>query len=165
MAYYKTNNPEALKGLEDYVAGQRELHDKADAFCAQFGGTSGVYRSIDRVYFRGIHLKDPDRNIWAELERGQTLYRPRAKPKVKEATEAWKAIKSVWDTGVKELVEVPIELIYKPIGLGNSLFFGRFSCVKSGDWLYIDTDQKVAEHCIEILGSEYQEAEKNAKKA
>lgn len=165
MAFYKTNNPEALQGLRDYVANQRVLHDKADAFCAQFGGTAAVYRDWTRVYFRGITLKNADRNVWAERKRGEIIYRPRAKPKVKESAEAWKAVKALWDAGVKELADVNMELFYRPIGLGNGLFFGRCHlCVKDG-WLYIDTDQKVADHCIEILGSEYQEAEKNADKA
>lgn len=164
MSFYKTNHPDCVNGLQAFHEAVNNLHTKSEAFANQFGGEAGVYQDRTRTFFRGVILKNADRNIWASQVVGGSLYRPRAKAKVKESIEAWKAIKEQWIAGVEDLKDVEKSLFYSPLGLGNGLFFGHFSVFFHEGWLYLNTDQKVL-HCTEILGSEYHLAKEAFEKA
>lgn len=171
--FFKTNKEEVIAAFNKFTADRIALRAASDAFAAEYDAEAVILGDATSVYFGGINFKNNsvvNREVWRKPDRQFKTSSLRVKPTKKEfqsefdaELERWKALKEKYfpnGTTVKKTN------FYKTLGFDwGDLFFSSFACFEYQGYLYIETSlSRVAENAIEILGSEYEEANTSHKK-
>ena len=171
--FYKVINQVALDAYNKLESDRLELRKNAQLFADEYEADPVILQDSDRIWFCGIKFKDNskvNREIWTkpELQYGHSWIR--TKPLKKNLQSEFDAEKSKWDElysqYFSQVKRVDKNSFYSTLGLySSSFFFSSFKCFEYQGAFYIETsiDLKTG---VEILGSEYVEAEraKNALK-
>lgn len=171
--FYKVINQVALDAYNKLESDRLELRKNAQLFADEYAADPVILQDSDSIWLCGIKFKDNskvNREIWTKPERQYGHSWIRTKPLKKSLQIEFDAEKSKWDElkakYFSKVSRVDKNSFYSTLGLdGSSFFFSSFACFEYQGVFYIETsiDLKVG---VEILGSEYSEAEraKNALK-
>lgn len=171
--FLKTNKSEVINAFNKFNADRAALRADSDAFAQEYDAQAVILADSDHVYFGGLKFnnnQNVNREVWRKPDRKFGTSSLRSKPTKKEfqaefnvEVQKWKELK---EKHFQNGTTVKKSDFYKTLGFDwGDLFFSSFSCFQHNGFLYIDTSiSKVAEHAIEILGSEY-EAANSAHKA
>lgn len=166
--FFKTNKPEAVNAFNKFNADRAELRVHAEAFTNEYDATAVILGGSTDVYFGGIKFNNNlavNREVWRKPDRKFGTSDLRVKPTKKEFQVEFDAEVAKWQqlkikhfptgTRIKKCD------FYTTLGFDwGELFFSSFACFEHGGFLYIDTSiSHVAKHSVEILGSEYAEAQ------
>lgn len=162
--YYKTTDPTALALLQERDDAVRTLRAEGEAFRATFGAkhvlTSNSLAEGFRI--RGLEFEPQmPAPLWTKPDaRACGAQKPRASLKAgsPEHRAALKELQRDWEVALPKG-----SVSWKPVlaALGtdwSASFFSSFSLFEHDGAIYIKTGTKLAEHCVEILGSEYDAA-------
>lgn len=164
--FYKTDNSQILNAWDEYANNRTNLRKSADAFAEAFNADAVILGSGSCIYFSGIVFRnnhEVNRDIWCKPNRQFKTSNLRVRALKKELQDEWKAEKSKWDElyafHFPNGTRVQKNNIYKSLGFDwGNLFFNSFGAFKYNNMIYIDTSISI-KNAIEILGSEYQQAE------
>lgn len=166
--YYKTNDPKVLSAYTELVAKKSALVEASTTFAAQFSGDPIFSISTTRNEFAGIQPKNyadfPDKHLWTKpnSSRGGSIS-PRNSVTGKENKQKLAELKQrYYNERPAAMAPFDMDALFESIGTnwGNLMFSGA-KWVKAGDYFYVATSAKLADHMVEILGSEYTQAERN----
>jgi hypothetical protein len=162
--YYKTNNQAVLDAIETHQKQRGDLRDQASAFAKRFGAKDYlILRSVDKCYFGGLKFEpEKDRRFWTVPDRDHGRQRPRKSVAgmTPEEKAAHNTLFSDWVESYPK-TKVSFEPIYQALGTtwGDLIFGAGMAWFLHDGFLYVATGAKVADHMIEIFGSEYTKAE------
>lgn len=165
--FFKTNKPEVLNEFADFNTNKMALHASVNAFAKEFEGDGVIYGNASEIFFGGIIFKNNasvNRNVWTKPHRQHGTSNIRVKPLKKEYLDEWQAEKDKWDLLIKKHFpngeRVSKNGFYQSLWIDwGALLFAGFSCFEVDGFLYMDTSIQIKD-AVEILGSEYKEAEK-----
>lgn len=167
MSFYKFSTPEALSAWDDVSKQEADLRQQAATFSALFGAQPVFKSDLTRSYlygvrFDGVAYGNPA--LWTKPTE-QTGYAcwPRAKAP-KDMGDPHKALVELWHEQ-KPAFSVDRTAFFESVGLDwGMLFMTGCAYFRHGDAIYFETGAKPAESAsaVEILGSEYQQARKEA---
>lgn len=165
MRYYKTNDPTALAARKQYLADCDQLRAAANAFATRYPGAKPVFKhSAHGLHLYGLRftpeLKDP---LWTKASAGTgMIQRPRTSPlKGSKGEERRRQIEQLAELNIAYREHFPQceadqELVWKALGTDwGSVMFGGMKYFDHDGHLYMRTSAKLADYCVEILGSEY----------
>ncbi|WP_151765239.1 hypothetical protein [Acinetobacter soli] len=164
--FYKVTSQTSLDAFKKLESDHIQLRENAKKFANEFDADPVVLGDSDRIWFCGIRFRNNskvNRNIWTKPDRQYGHSWIRTKPLKKEFQAEFNAEKSRYS----ELYEkyfpdgntVRKSDFYKTLNLDfGSFFFNSFKCFEHEGSFYIDTTIKM-KIGVEILGSEYEEAE------
>lgn len=160
--YYKTNDPAVLAAWEADRQARVDFKKKVDSFAAYFGGEGMIYSNP--VRFAGIKFKgDLPKELWCARD-SNGLQRPRMTAPKGASMEQKKAIKHMRDHWMKHVPKDVLrdDDLYKALGHSNSLdfLFGGLTMFLHDGWVYAKTGSVAMPALTEIMGSEYEEAER-----
>lgn len=178
--YFKTNKPEVLAEVARLNQERKDLIAAADKFAAQFNAKAMTSTSMRGASFGGLVLKDydtsglyqlgrcgpparEDKHLWTKPDRNGISH-PRASIKGKELKAELRDLTERYREGVKALPTVDFEPFFASLDIdwGNLMFSG-LNWFEHDDYLYFESGLSFDEVATEILGSEYEAAEKAAK--
>lgn len=164
MSFYKTNAPAVMAAWEDDRAQRAALRAEIDAFAARFGGEGLMYS--DPARFAGIKFTPTaPRDLWRAPER-DGLQWPRSSPLKGASPETKAALKALNATWAEDAPAgcISSSLVYKALGFSSSLdfLFEGLTLFAHDGFLYAST-RKAMPSMTEILGSEYEAAERAAR--
>jgi hypothetical protein len=164
MSYYKTNHPGVLAEYKQVQDAKIKRNKEIKAFEELFGGTAIVATSITGSEFAGLRF-NPYKSIdlWTVPAKDRYMtQRLRAKVPKALRDEHTELVKKWNDNAPK--TKVSYDHLYKSIGTdwGSVAFSsGRFKFFEFNGFFYVETSRQLAEFMIEILGSEFNIAEKS----
>lgn len=173
MAYYKTSDAGVLAAWKTYREGCDRLQVLADAFAATFPGAKALvstdWHSGKRFYGLSFNPRMPQ-PLWTKPDEktGFSQFPRRSLPPGTKGEE-----RKALNAELKKLNEdfkerkpkekVDMQPFLESIGLGGGvLFFAGCKLVFVEDVLFVSTSAKPNEVMTEILGSEFEAAEKAA---
>lgn len=176
MAYYKTSDAGVLAAWKTYREGCDRLQVIGEAFAKRYEGAKPLFQTSFHSgrHFYGLTFSPVmPQPIWTlpdpKAERSQF---PRRSAPAGIKGEERKAIKAELDRLNAEYKEhepkekADMQPFLKSMGLdGGALFFSTYKHVHAGDCLYVSTTAKPSAVMVEILGSEFDAAEKAFDKA
>lgn len=167
MSFYKCSTPEALAAWDEVAKQEADLRQQATTFAALFGAEPVFKSDLTRSYLYGVLFDGAaygDPALWTKStdKTGYAAW-PRAKsPKGMKAEH--KALAALWKEQ-KPSITVKREPFIQSIGLDwGMLLLTGFTYFRHADAIYLETGARPAEsaNAIEILGSEYHQARKEA---
>lgn len=171
MAYYKTSDAGVLAAWRVYREGCDRLKVSADEFAASYPGATALMRTDwhSGKSFYGLKFEPPMRQpLWTKPDpkAGFSQFPRQSLPPGFKGEER-KVLKAELTKlqedfkGRKPKDFSDMQPFLESIGLGGgALFFARYKHVITDDCLYINTSAKPSDVMIEILGSEFESAEK-----
>lgn len=169
MSFYKFTTPEVLAAWDAVHKQETDLRQQATTFAALFGAKPVFKSDMMRTYLYGIRFDAAaylDPGLWTKpTEQTGFACWPRAKAP-KGMADNHKALMELW-TVQKPDISVDRDPFLESAGLNwGMLFLTGCSYFRHGDTVYFNTGTKPdpAAGGVEILGSDYQLAKKNASK-
>lgn len=169
--YYKVTDPARIAALDKYKADSKAAREEAEAFVKQFqqpGQTVTVDMYSGHFRFAGAKFKPPMPNdTWTVPARDHDWQRPRGKPTTKgmtaEQKEEHAKLVARWADGPKGTASLD-ELYKSLIGVENDFMMaGNIRRAADGSLLVMCNRQAIkADGITELLGSEYEAAQKTA---
>ena len=171
MAYYKTSAPEVLAAWKAYKESTDRLQELGETFAKRFVGATALFQfSIHsgRTFY-GLKFNPPmPQPLWTKpdpkAERSQ--FPRRSLPPGTKGDER-KALKAELEklngdfNEHKPKDKADLEPFLGAMGLGGGwLFFSSYRQVVTPECIYVSTSATPSEVMIEILGSEFEAAEK-----
>lgn len=154
MGFYKTNHESVLNAVKAFHAAKSELFDEAKKFSEKYGGKEVVLHDGISINFAGLKFDPPkNKELWTIANyKNHFVQSPR---KVTQNKELYKQYHADFPSK-----RVTLNEFYKALGTdwGNVIFNGLGWFEGADGYIYVDYDLKLADHMIEILGSEYEEA-------
>ncbi|WP_421180390.1 hypothetical protein [Aeromonas enteropelogenes] len=163
--YYKTIDAGVLAAHANFEAAKNALFEKANALGKEFNGTPKFSSDVNR--FKCAHLvlnnyyQREDKDLWTKPDK-HSLSAPR-RGKVKGKTKEQEALRErYWEMFPEPVNTNPL---YESMGLnwGDLLFGGGFTMFAHDGAIYLRTGAEVGPMMTEILGSEFEAAERNLK--
>jgi hypothetical protein len=162
MGYYKSSAPEVIAQVHEYHDQSKALHAEAAAFAALFDGAKPVVLAYESgLRFAGLKFDTrQSRDVWRAPDRHHGWQTPRTKPANTAAREEHRAVMDRWKASAPKR-SVERDIIYKAIGTSwSNCLFNGIGYSLQGDTFYVETDGKLGDWMVEILGSEYTAATK-----
>lgn len=168
---YKTTDPATLAAMQAHADQVDAIRAEAKAFCEHFGAATPAYsNSISSgLYVYGLVFEPAkDTLLWTAPDRETRCQRPRHRPKTgtsKGQRLELKALQADWELRFPK-DRASWEPVLDAIGTdwGPLFFHGGFSMFEHAGVIYIQTSVQLADHCVEIFGSEYEAARAAQKK-
>lgn len=167
MSFYKFTTAAALAAWDLMEKTEADLKQQSRTFAALFGATPVFSNDLTRGSLHGVVFTGPayvDPALWTKpTDSTGFSCRPRAKaPKGMAAKH--KALVALWREQ-KPAFSVDRTAFFESVGLDwGMLFMTGCAYFRHGNAIYFETGAKPAESAsaVEILGSEYQQARKEA---
>lgn len=168
MSFYKFNTPTAIAAWDAMKLADSELRKQGTAFAELFGARPVFKKDVTSTSFHGIRFHGTtyvSASLWTQptSNNGYCSW-PKAKaPRGMSASH--KALMELWN-GCRPKQSVDVSAFYPAIGLDwGILFMTGFAMFRHADAIYIETGAKPKADAgaIEILGSEYNAAKREAK--
>lgn len=165
MRTYKTTDQAANAARQKYLADCDQLRAEARAFAQRYPGAQPVFdHSAHGMRFHGLRftpeLNDP---LWTKANASTGMVqRPRTAPsKVSKGAERRQQIEQLAELNTAYRDNAPLweadqEPVWKAIGTDwGSVMFGGMMYFEQDGCLYLRTSASLADHCVEILTSEF----------
>lgn len=171
MAYYKTRDAGVLAAWKTYREGCDRLQVLADEFAATFPGATALVRTDwhSGRSFYGLRFKPAmPQPLWTKPDEktGYSQFPRRGLPPGTKGDERkalnaeLKALNEDFNAR-KPKEKSDMQPFLEAMGLGGgALFFAGYKHIITDDCLYISTSAKPNDAMVEILGSEFEAAEK-----
>lgn len=172
MAYYKTSDAGVLAAWKTYVEGCDRLKVLADEFAATFPGAEALMQTDwhSGKSFYGLKFKPPmPQPLWTKPDpkAGQSQFPRQSLPPGTKGEER-KALKDELTKlredfkARKPKDKADMQPFLEAMGLGGgALFFASYKHIVRDDCIYVSTSAKPNDVMTEILGSEFEAAEKS----
>ena len=166
--YYKTNHPPAIEGWNQFHDKRIALHNDGKRFAIAMGADAGVVvQNIDTYDFAGIkfnrRMTDAESACFSRPSRANGSVNLLNKPRDKQYQEEFTRYKNICAEFADLLrnKSIDMQIFKEPLGYGwGDLIFHRFQAFEHDGFIYICTCcPKVADFLVEILGSEYRDAQ------
>ena len=166
VKFYKTSNPTIVAAANKYWADCNALRKRGLALAEFFGGELLVGNSLSGYKIGGLAFNPPkDERLWTRPDRANAGRQyPRAS--IKKPTPAEKV--ELADLQIKynshfptDMVKIDPMLQAMGTNFGNCFFGTQLSVFMHKGDMYAKTGAPLNEHMIEILGSEFEAAEKD----
>jgi hypothetical protein len=171
MAYYKTSAPEVLAAWKAYKERVDRLQELGEAFARRFEGATALFQfSIHsgRTFY-GLKFSPPmPQPLWTKPDpKAESSQFPRQSLPPGTKGDERKALKAELERLKDDFKEhkpkdkADLEPFLASMGLGGGkLFFAGYRQVVTPDCIYVSTSATPSEAMTEILGSEFEAAEK-----
>lgn len=171
MAYYKTSAPEVIKAWEEFVAECEIVKQLSKEFADKFYSAESLISNDVHSGYRFYGLKfspKADVRIWTKPDQKTGLTQhPRSTVQAGIKGEERKALKLELDAinekwkANRPSKKASLDAFLNLIGAGGgSLFFSSYSQRFVDGVFYFSTSVKLSGLTVEILGSEFDEADK-----
>ncbi|WHM52765.1 hypothetical protein vBVpaS1601_72 [Vibrio phage vB_VpaS_1601] len=173
--YYKTNKPEILAQVQRINNERDALKEAADKVAEQFDAKAMTRTSMHGASFGGLVLNNyenvdlfkgrtsPDRedkHLWTKPDRNN-ISRPRSSITGKENKAALKELTERYNAAVASIPKVDFEPFFESLGTNwGNLAFSGLNWFEQDGFIYFVSSQDFSEVATEILGSEYETAER-----
>lgn len=176
MSYYKTNDAAVLAAWKEYVESADRLEVLGQSFASRFPGAKALFSTsvLSGRSFYGLTFTPPmPQPLWTQPDpkTGYSQFPRRSLPPGTKGDER-KALKAALEQLKEEYKQhkptekADLEPFLKAMGLGGgALFFSGYKQVIKDDCVYVSTSAKPSAVMVEILGSEFEEAEKQTEQA
>lgn len=169
--FYKTDNPTVLAAINELSAQRVALRANAENFAREFDAVPVILRDNDSFYFAGLKFNNTPKlnfDVWRKPS-NHGYCELRAKPTKAAYKAEWEAEKAKYEELHSKHFAggtvVSIEPFYRTLGFDSgSLLFVKFSCFEHNGVVYVDTGLTLI-NAVEILGSDYNAAEKEYRAA
>lgn len=166
MKFYKIICEKSLNAYNKLVSDRLELRANAELFSNEYDAKPIILQDSDSIWFCGIKFNDNskvNREIWTKPSREYGHSWLRVKPLKKNLKEEFDAENEKWNQLMSKFFpngrRISKNDFYETLGLdGSSFFFGSFKAFEFQGVFYIETTLDM-KNAIEILGSEYQQAQ------
>lgn len=168
MSYWKFTSAEALAAWDDMERQEEELKAQGSTFAALFGGKPVYQKTMCDWRFYGVLFFGRaygHEDLWTK---GTNKNGGARQPRVKVPASLKRESEALWQlwNDQRPHITADREAFYESIGLdwGNMLFSG-FASFRHEDVIYVETGAtpKPEAGGVEILGSEYDAAQRAAK--
>lgn len=167
LKYYRVATPAVQAAWETYAAENAVLDAQASQFAAMFDNAVPVYvRSLHGREFRGLRF-DPamPTDVWTVPDKKSgRVQRPRARLAGSACRDRIVQLKAVQDTydAHRPKAKSDFEPVLQAIGTHwGDLLFNAFGMAWRDGVLYVATTAPLSTDCVEINGSEYDNATKD----
>lgn len=168
MSFYKINTPAAIAAWDLMKQADAALRKQGTAFAELFSARPVFKKDVTSTSFHGIRFHGAtyvSKSLWTQptSNNGYCSW-PKSKAP-RGMTASHKALMELWNSG-RPKQSVDVSAFYPAIGLDwGILFMTGFSMFRHADTIYIETSAKPKADAgaVEILGSEYNAAKREAK--
>ncbi|WP_346351023.1 hypothetical protein N2M06_13450 [Oceanimonas sp. AH20CE76] len=167
IKYYKTKEPAVIAAYQQMMADTQDLLERATVFCAEFDAEPVIGQDVNGYRFYGLRFnnygKREDKHLWTKPNPREGLLssvRSRAPGYAAEL----RALKAKVEQHWPQPSTVSKDGLYKSLGTnwGSMLVCGGIGITEHNETLYLATQAKI-HNCIEITGTEYEQAQRDAK--
>lgn len=164
--YYKTTEPAVIAAYQKMMADAQDLLDRATVCCAEFDAEPVIGQDVNGYRFYGLRFnnysKREDKHLWTKPDPRRGLLSS-VRSRATGHAAALKALKEKVEQHWPKPSTVSKDGIYKSLGTtwGNMLLCG-IGITEHNGTLYLTTQAKI-HNCIEITGTEYEQAQRDAR--
>lgn len=164
--YYKTSNPNVIAAYRDMMAAAHDLRDRARACAAQFDAAPVIGQDVHGYRFFGMKLNNyasrEDRHLWTKPDPNYG-HLSSVRSRLTGHGAELKALKARVEQAWPQPSTVSKDALYQALGTDwGPLLIGGIGITEHNGTLYLTTGITLT-GCTEITGTEYQQAERDAR--